>query len=74
MFGKRRRDVLPTPEDGEDKWWYSLKTGKVERGPGSPTKDRLGPYPDRASAEAALERARQRNEQWEEEDREWNEW
>ena len=74
MFGKRRRDVLPTPEDGEDKCWYSLKTGKVERGPGSPTKDRLGPYPDRASAEAALERARQRNEQWEEEDREWNEW
>ncbi|UOE21811.1 hypothetical protein NI17_002275 [Thermobifida halotolerans] len=68
------RDILPEPENGPGQWWYSLKTKQVEYGPGSPGKDRMGPYPDRASAEAAMERARERTERWDEEDREWNDW
>ena len=29
---------------GEDKYWYNLRTGKVERGFESPAIDRVGPF------------------------------
>ena len=35
------------------------------------SKDLLGPYPTREAAAAALETARQRTENWDEEDRRW---
>ncbi|GLU46133.1 hypothetical protein [Nocardiopsis ansamitocini] len=53
-------------------WWYSLKTNQVEYGSGSPGKDRLGPYPDKAAAQAALSTAAERNKNWDEADEEWN--
>jgi hypothetical protein len=55
-------------------YYYNVKTGQVEeltrKGRGE---DLLGPYPTREAAAAALETARQRTEDWDEEDRRWRE-
>ena len=53
-------------------YYYNLETGKVERGLVSDWTDRLGPYRTHDEAANALELARQRNEAWEEQDREWD--
>ena len=53
-------------------FFYNTATGQVEelahRGQ---SKDLLGPYPTREAAQNALETARQRTEDWDEEDRRW---
>ncbi len=53
-------------------FFYNTATGQVEelanRGQ---SKDLLGPYPTREAAAAALESARKRTEEWDEEDRRW---
>ncbi|WP_424215579.1 hypothetical protein ACN20G_19120 [Streptomyces sp. BI20] len=46
-------------------WYYCLKHKKVEEGPECPAKDRFGPYTSREDANHAMERARERNLQWE---------
>lgn len=46
----------------EDEWYYCLKHNRVEGYDGCRAADRLGPYPDKESAEHALEIARQRTE------------
>jgi hypothetical protein len=46
-------------------WFYCLEHGKVEEGPECPGKDRMGPYGSRQEAAAAMETARERNVQWE---------
>lgn len=66
------------PTDGEqeadmsdvqdDNWWYCLKHDRVEHGAGCPNKQRMGPYPDEATAANALNIAARRNEQWEEQE------
>lgn len=55
-------------------WYYNTATGEVELGPQSPMQNRLGPYPTKEAAEDALKIARERNKQWEDQDREWNSW
>lgn len=45
--------------EGNDEWWFNLRTQQVEQGPGSPNAERMGPYGSRAEAEHALERARE---------------
>ncbi|MGY6025152.1 hypothetical protein [Streptomyces spinosirectus] len=45
-------------------WFYCLKHKKVEEGPECPAKDRFGPYASPQEAEHAMERARERNLQW----------
>ncbi|WP_366521512.1 hypothetical protein [Micropruina sp.] len=40
---------------------------------GCKAEDRLGPYPTRDEAAAALEKVRERNEQWDREDEEYEE-
>ena len=45
-------------------WYYCLKHRKVEEGPECPAKDRFGPYSTRGEAEHAMETARERNLQW----------
>lgn len=50
--------------EAEGDWWFNLRTHAVEHGPGSPAKDRMGPYATRADAERALQTARERNEAW----------
>jgi hypothetical protein len=50
--------------DDDDAWWYCLKHGTVEHGPGCPGKDRLGPYATEDEARNALELVRERNQEW----------
>ena len=54
-------------------FWFNTKTGQVEEGHQSDWRNLLGPYPDRASAERALQTAREKTERWDEEDRAWEE-
>ncbi|WP_320772729.1 hypothetical protein [Streptomyces sp. CRN 30] len=46
-------------------WYYCLQHQKVEEGPECPAKDRLGPYASREAAARAIETARDRTEDWE---------
>ncbi len=50
--------------DDDDAWWYCLKHGTVEHGPGCPGKDRLGPYVTEDEARSALELVKERNQEW----------
>lgn len=54
-------------------YWYNLDTKSVEsddtRGQNANV---LGPYDTEAEAAAAIERTRENNERWDEEDREWD--
>ncbi|MEU8268394.1 hypothetical protein AB0B89_14630 [Sphaerisporangium sp. NPDC049002] len=56
----------------DDQWWFCLKHMAVEPDKGCPNKDRLGPYPTRDEAAAALRTAAARNKAWREEDKEWD--
>lgn len=40
--------------DGD--WWWCLRHARVERGPGCPNKERLGPYATEQEASAAPQR------------------
>ncbi len=53
-------------------WWYCLKHNRVEEGPSCANAERLGPYHSRTEAEHALERVRERNEEWQRDDERWN--
>ncbi|MGP3974977.1 hypothetical protein ACTWQF_13405 [Streptomyces sp. 8N114] len=46
-------------------WFFNVETGTVEEGPQSPGKDRMGPYASREEAAQALETARERTSEWE---------
>ena len=48
--------------DGE--WFYCLDHKTVEPYQGCKSANRLGPYPSREAAEAALETVSERNEDW----------
>lgn len=55
-------------------FWFNVRTSTVETSyDKSQSKDLLGPYPTYADAEQALERAHERTEQLDEEDRRWRE-
>ncbi|MFZ2503271.1 MAG: hypothetical protein WAW88_11420 [Nocardioides sp.] len=46
-------------------FWFCTKHHAVENGPDMcPVIDRLGPYDSQADAERALDKARERNEAW----------
>lgn len=55
-------------------YWYNVDTGQVES---DDTRSRdatvLGPYDSHEAAARALQTARERTEQWDAEDREWDE-
>ena len=55
-----------------DGWYYCLKHGEVEHGRVCRAVDRLGPYPDAATASRALEIAKQRTKAADAADREWD--
>ncbi|GAB3361102.1 hypothetical protein [Amycolatopsis echigonensis] len=55
-----------------DEWYYNTRTNEVERGRQSRGVDRLGPYPDEATARRALELARERTKAEDQADAEWN--
>lgn len=52
-----------------EQWWYCTKHNRVE-GPDTEClpKDLLGPYPSREEAARALERVRERNKAWDDQD------
>jgi hypothetical protein len=50
-------------------WWFNLNTQAVEEGEGDPNSQRLGPYETQQEAAGVLDRMRQRNETWDEQDR-----
>ena len=52
----------------EEKYWYNLKTGEVERGPQSLGIDRAGPFDTAAEAANAPEIIKERSRAWAEED------
>ena len=47
-----------------DKYWFCVKHRAVEATDGCPPIDRLGPYDTEAEASRALEKAQERNEEW----------
>lgn len=53
------------------KYYYNLSTGAVEEGRQSRGEDLMGPYDTREEAQHALQIAAARNEEWEQEDKEW---
>lgn len=56
----------------EDLWYYNLKTHQVQHADDAGrAEDRLGPYPSREAAQAALDQVQQRNEAWDN-DPKWN--
>lgn len=56
--------------DGD--WWWCMSHAAVEHGAGCRGSDRLGPYPTAEAAEHWRERVEQRNDAWDEQDREWS--
>jgi hypothetical protein len=60
------------PLDPERAYYFNTRTGEVEQGYASSWSDRMGPYATRAEAENALAIAAQRNKQWEQADRDWD--
>ena len=60
-------DESATPEE----YYYNTRTGEVEQGKQTGALHRMGPYPTRAAAAEAYERAADRNEAWDAEDKEW---
>lgn len=48
-------------ESDDEAWYYLLDRGTVEHGKISSSHDRMGPYPDEATAKRALDIARERN-------------
>ncbi len=52
----------------DEKFWYNLKTGEVERGPQSLGVDRAGPFDTAEEAARAPEIIRERSRAWAEED------
>ncbi len=57
----------------ETEFWFNTKTREVEEGKRSSWENLMGPYPTRAEAEQALEKAAQRTQDWDEDDKEWRE-
>ncbi|WP_169815581.1 hypothetical protein [Nocardia inohanensis] len=47
--------------DSDDAWYYDLSSHKAVQGKQGWVGDRMGPYPDKATAERALEIAKARN-------------
>ena len=58
--------------DAEHAYYYNLVTGKVEHGPVSGWIERIGPYPTYDAAAHALQIARERNEEWQRQNEEWD--
>ncbi len=52
-------------------YWWCLDHNTVETGEGCANTVRLGPFSEYAEAETALERARERSEEWDTDPR-WN--
>ena len=52
----------------DEKWYYDTAKGEAVQGKVTNWDDRMGPYDTRAEAEAALEKAKARNAEWDAQD------
>lgn len=52
-------------------YWWCLKHGEVEGDDGCAHAERLGPYQTADEAAHAIDRAHQRSDQWDQQDKEW---
>ncbi len=77
---KNQRRMKPPPQrlvrhtgvmSDDNEWFYCVADGTVRRGKESRGLERMGPYPDEATARRALEIARERNKAADEQDKEW---
>ncbi|WP_072688446.1 hypothetical protein [Rhodococcus marinonascens] len=59
-------------KDEDHLWYYDIENGTVTQGKAASSLSRMGPYPDRDSAEAALQIAAERNKAADRADKEWN--
>ena len=64
-------DAAELPEDQQ--YWFNTYTREVEHPASSDYRKLIGPYASYAEASRALEKAEQRNEAWDEADRQWRE-
>jgi hypothetical protein len=56
--------------EGDKHWWFCLRHNTVESDDdGCPGKDKLGPYPTREAAANALQTVKERNQEWDAQDR-----
>lgn len=62
------------PEHDEKRWYFNTVTEEPEYGPLSPISQRMGPYATREDALDAWRIVRERNNKWDDEDREWARW
>ncbi len=72
MVGGRRAGHTEGMSDDDKQWYFSLSNGSVSQGKAANVFDRMGPYPDRESAERALQTAAERNKAADDADDEWN--
>ena len=56
---------------GKKKYYFNIKTFRVEEGKLSPWNERMGPYKTREDAQKALEIVKYRNEIADKEDEKW---
>ncbi|MDU0368529.1 SPOR domain-containing protein [Microbacterium sp. NPDC089180] len=56
--------------DDNEKYWYNLETGQVEKGYESPAIDRAGPFDTAEEAANAPQLLKQRAKQWADEEAE----
>jgi hypothetical protein len=55
--------------DNEQRWWFCTRHNTVEPDDTPcPGKDLLGPYPTRDAAAHALDKVKERNEEWDAQD------
>ena len=52
-------------------WWWCLRHGRVEKGPGCPNKERLGPYATEGEAASVLQRTAERTAEEDARDAAW---
>jgi hypothetical protein len=64
--GESREECTVSADD--EKFWYNLETGAVERGFESPAVDRAGPFDTAEEAARAPEILRERSKAWAEDD------
>jgi len=65
-----RKGVLMA-DTGDEKYFFNLETGQVEKGKVSAWDKRMGPYDTQEEAQHALETAQERTREWDNDDQEW---
>jgi len=60
--------------DGDEKYWYNLRTGEVEFGMLSPSADRVGPFDSEEEASHAPQRLEENSRAWAAEEAREDDW